>query len=71
MLEYEAIYTYDDREVSATEYMALYNALIGDLTDDIKKKQHLIKRYTEEIADINQRIESIQKAKERTFKEVV
>lgn len=60
---------YDQIFISYAEYMNIYRALLGDLEESVKKKQQLIKRYEQEIKDLNKRIESIKIAHDRAKEE--
>ena len=57
----------DEPLISAYEYMVIYNSLKGDLEEDIKRRKSMIKRYQEEINDLETRLTSIKNAKLRAF----
>ena len=70
MKNYEDIFPPEDKNISAFEYMVLYNALIGELEDSIKKKKYLIDKYQKEMRDIELQINSIKKAKLRAYNQL-
>ena len=49
------------------EYEILYKALMGDLDEAKRIKNHLIARYQKEINDLSTREESIKQAKSRAL----
>jgi len=49
------------------EYDNLYKALMGDLEESKRIKRHLVERYTQDIKDIEMRIESVKQAKRRAY----
>ena len=58
-----------DFEELKTEYIILYNAIMGDLEESQRIKVHLIDRYQKDGNDIAQRILSIKNARRRSLKE--
>ena len=61
---------YDQAFVSWAEYMNIYRALIGDLEENKKRKEYIIKKNQADIIDINERIKSIEKAHQRAEEEI-
>ena len=60
----------DEPSISPYEYMAIYNSLKGMLKEDIKRRRNIIKRYQEEINDLETRLISIKNAKLRAFNQL-
>ena len=68
--EYDFLFSANDEEpqIKPYEYMVLYNSIMGDLKEDLKKKERVIKYAKKDIEDIQRRIDSIHNAKLRAFR---
>ena len=66
MLE-EDVFEKADDAYDRLEKDNLYKALMGDLEESKRIKRHLVERYTQDIKDIEMRIESVKQAKRRAY----